>query len=236
MNTRWDPMRIFIGFDARETAAYHVACHSIVSRATCPVSITPLRREALSHIYWRRRGMTESTDFSLTRFLVPHLCGYQGRALFLDCDIVCLADIGELALEWDWSMNADKAVLVVKHDYVPKDATKFLGNAQTRYPRKNWSSVMYFDCARCAALTPEYVNSASGLDLHRFNWLRDDEIGSLPHGWNHLVGEYPSNPKAQILHFTLGGPWFKETRGCDHANLWFAECDAMLSTAQAVRY
>jgi hypothetical protein len=114
-------------------------------------------------------------------------------------------------------------VLACKHDYVPKTERKFLDQVQTKYPRKNWSSVMLFNNARCRALTPEYVNTASGLDLHRFNWLNDEDIGDIPLEWNWLVGEYERKPDVKIVHYTLGGPYFDEYRDCDYAAEWVEE-------------
>lgn len=236
MSYRWvrtEPLRIFIGYDSREPAAFHVLAHSILSRATCPVMITPLTQTALRAIgiYTRVRGATESTEFSLTRFLVPYLCGYRGHAIFMDCDMLCQVDIAEL---WDEILQQSAAVLVCQHDYTPKAGTKFLANLQTVYPRKNWSSFMVFDTSRCQALTPQYVNDASGLDLHRFTWLPDSSIGALPLDWNHLVGDYEPKADARILHYTLGGPWFEASKDCDHADLWFAERGRMLGAAALV--
>lgn len=209
---------VYIGFDPNETVAYHVLAHSILRRASIPVSIAPLMRSQLKGTYRRERGPTESTEFSLTRFLVPALSGFRGWSLFMDCDMLCLADVAELAALIPRS--ADKAVLVCKHDYTPKTERKFLGQVQTKYPRKNWSSLMLFNNERCRALTPDYVNSASGLDLHRFNWTEDGRIGDLPLEWNWLVGEYERTASPRIVHYTLGGPYFDEYRDCDYADEW----------------
>jgi len=223
------PLRIFIGYDPHETVAYHVLAHSILRQSGIPVAITPLSRTNLGRIYTRERGATESTEFSITRFLVPYLCGYQGPAVFMDCDMLVQADVAELLLHA--VVNPDKAVIVCQHDYTPSETTKFLGQTQTAYPRKNWSSVMVFNAELCKALTPEYVNTASGLDLHRFNWTTDDRIGALPLTWNHLVGEYAPDPDAKNLHWTLGGPWFSDYALAPHAERWYAERDRMLKAA-----
>jgi hypothetical protein len=214
-------LRVYIGYDPGEAVAYHTLAHSILRRSSVPVSIAPLMRSQLGSLYTRERGPTESTEFSLTRFLVPALSGYQGWSLFMDCDMLCRADIAELA---SLAQGADdKAVLVCKHNYTPGPTRKFLNQVQTVYPRKNWSSVMLFNNARCSALTAQYVNSAPGLDLQRFVWLEDARIGELPLEWNWLVGEYKHNPAAKIVHFTIGGPYFDEYRGCDYAEEWFEE-------------
>ncbi|MBM3368434.1 MAG: glycosyltransferase [Betaproteobacteria bacterium] len=221
--------QVFIGYDPREAVAYHTLAHSILRRSSIPVSVAPLMRAQLGGLYRRERGPTESTEFSLTRFLVPALSEYRGWSLFMDCDMLCRSDIAALAALT--SGNADKAVLVCQHDYVPRTERKFLGQVQTRYVRKNWSSVMLFNNARCRALTPDYVNGASGLDLHRFAWVQDAEIGALPLEWNWLVGEYPRNPDARIVHFTIGGPYFEAYRDCDYADEWFAELQRLTYAA-----
>lgn len=214
------PLRVFIGYDPREAVAFHVLAHSILRRASVPVSIIPIARHHVVGIHTRPRGPLDSTDFSITRFLVPYLSGYEGAAVFMDCDMLCRADIAEL---FDYVSSA--AVYVAKHDYTPIGGKKFLDQQQTTYSRKNWSSVMLFNNAECKALTREYVNEASGLDLHQFRWLEEDMIGGLPLEWNWLVGEddYPYNPFAKLLHFTRGGPWFADFINCDHADEWRLE-------------
>lgn len=211
-------LRIFIGWDSRETIAYSVLADSIVRRASIQVSIAPLRREALKRIYTRGRGPTESTEFSMTRFLVPYLSGYRGLSLFMDCDMLVQGDIADVLLYA--LVHPEKAVHVCQHDYTPREGRKFLGQVQTAYPRKNWSSFMLFNNAACTALTPDYVNTATGLNLHRFNWLKDHQIGALPLDFNWLVGEYQPNEQARVLHWTLGGPWFPDYENCEHADLW----------------
>ncbi len=220
-------IRVFIGFDARETVAYHVFTHSIVTRASAPTTIMPLMLTQLRNIFTRPRHTLQSTDFSFTRFLVPYLSDYEGWSVFFDCDMLMLDDIAAL-----WALRDERfAVQVVKHVHVPKESMKFLGQAQTKYEKKNWSSVILFNNARCRALTPEYVNTASGLELHQFKWLSgDDQIGELPHRWNHLV-DYDANiPVGNIsnLHFTIGGPYFPEFSDCSYADVWRQEQTNML--------
>lgn len=223
-------MNIFIGYDSDEPAAYHTLVHSILERASIPVSFTPVAQRALRSLgYTRARGPLESTEFSMTRFLVPYLSDYQGRSVFMDCDMLCRVDIADLMFDVLSQEHRHKAVLVCQHDYTPTSLTKFLNRPQTAYPRKNWSSFMVFNNAKCKALTPGYVNAATGLQLHRFEWLTDqDEIGALPLEWNWLVGEYPQNPDAKMLHFTNGGPWFEEFATVDCADEWRAAREAML--------
>lgn len=223
------PLRLFIGFDSRETAAYHVLCHSILRHASGPVSITPLVQSQLREkgLYLRERSKTESTEFSLTRFLVPHLSGYGDFSIFMDCDMLVTADIYDLLklAKADEKKNTYRSVWCVQHDYTPKTKLKMDNQMQTIYPRKNWSSLMVFRNKFCERLTPEYVNTASGLDLHRMAWAGDDprNIGALPLEWNWLVGEYERNDDANCYHYTLGGPWFRNHQHCEHAQEWFDE-------------
>lgn len=217
-----DPLRFFIGFDSREPVAWHVFAHSILRRATVPVSLVPLVQSQLraQGLYTRLRGGTESTEFSMTRFLVPHLCDYRGISIFADCDMLCLADVADLLPEIEKMQDRGDAVSVVQHHYTPAPGLKMDGQVQTVYPRKNWTSFMIFDAARCRGLAPGYVNNASGLELHRLLWLKDEQIGSLDPVWNWLVEELPPNPAAKILHYTLGGPWFRDHANCSRAEDW----------------
>lgn len=213
---------VFLGYDAREAAAFHVASHSIHRLSSQPVSITPLMLSQLTDIFQRPRDPKQSTDFSFSRFLVPHLCNFEGWAIFADCDILVRDDIAKL-----WNLRDDRfAAMCVKHDYQPTETIKFLGHEQTKYPKKNWSSLILFNNARCRALTLDYVHQASGLALHRFEWLGNDElIGELPAGWNHLVDydSAASGRAAENLHYTSGGPWFDNCRDCGFAAEWWDE-------------
>jgi len=221
-------IRVFIGYDSAEEVAFSVLAYSIQARASKPVAIAPVKLSQLSGVFARERNNLQSTEFSFSRFLVPWMAGYEGWAVFMDCDMLVRDDIARL-----WEMRDERfAVQVVKHQHVPKEDTKFLGQAQTRYEKKNWSSVMLMNCAKCRALTPEYVNSASGLALHQFKWLGDDGlIGEIPHRWNHLVGYDAPDAAASLVHFTIGGPWFAEYAAAEYAPEWFREREAMLSAA-----
>ena len=225
-------IHIFIGFDERETVAWHVLTHSILARASVPVAFTPLALNNLKRVFTRQREALQSTDFSFSRFLTPYLSGYEGWSMFMDCDMLVRRDIAEL-----WALRDDRyAVMCVKHDHQPKEAVKFLDQPQTPYNKKNWSSVMLFNNSKCKALTPEFVNTASGLQLHQFKWLGDDGlIGGLPSAWNHLVGYSVPMADAANVHYTLGGPYFDEYRGCEHAQGWQDDRNAMLRVDQRVR-
>jgi len=218
-------IRVFIGFDPRETVACSVLTYSIARRSAVPVSITPIMLSQLSSVFARERHPLQSTDFSFSRFLTPYLSNYEGWSIFMDCDMLMLGDIAEL-----WAMRDLRyAVQVVKHDHRPKETKKFLGSEQVSYGKKNWSSVMLFNNSRCRSLTPEYVSLASGLELHQFKWLADDSlIGELPGKWNHLVGYDAPGENVSLVHFTAGGPYFSPFRDCNYADAWRAEREAML--------
>jgi len=223
-------IRVFIGFDPREAVAYSVLAYSIEARASRPASIAPLMLSQLQGILTRGRHPLQSTDFSFSRFLTPHLSGYAGWSLFMDCDMLMLDDVARL-----WALRDDRyAVMVVKHDHVPRETRKFLGEPQSKYEKKNWSSVMLFNNAKCKALTPDYVNTASGLELHQFKWLADEGlIGALPDRWNHLVGYNAPRADAALVHYTLGGPYFSDYAHCEYAPQWCRERAAMLGTSSS---
>jgi lipopolysaccharide biosynthesis glycosyltransferase len=204
-----DTVRLFVGFDQREAAAYHVFCQSVIAKATCPVAFHPLTSNILGGFDGQRDG---TNAFIFSRYLVPWACNYNGWAIFMDGDMVCTADIAEL---WAYrDVYIDKAIAVVQHDYRTKHARKYVGtkleSANVDYPRKNWSSVMLINCGHYAnrKLDPEYVSTASPAELHRLAWLDDKYIGALPVQWNMLVGEDPPGP-AFVHHFTLGVPGMK---------------------------
>jgi hypothetical protein len=211
-----DPIKVFIGFDSREDVAVNVLTDSIQARASKPVQIAQVRLTQLDGIYHRSSHPLQSTEFSFSRFLVPWMCGYQGWAVFLDADILCQADIAEL-----WELRDERyAVQVVQHEHDCEPGHKFQGMPQNPYPRKNWSSVMLFNCSCCKALSPSFVNTASGLELHQFQWTRTDQIGALPPQWNVLVGVQEVPADARLLHYTLGGPWFDDCRSMPQSELW----------------
>ena len=211
-------INIFIGYDSKEKVAYNVLSHSIIQNSTKPVAITPIALNHLKDDFVRERNALSSTEFSFSRFMIPHLMNYQGWALFMDCDMLMFEDVSKL-----WRMRDDsKAIQVCKHNYTPKEDKKFLGQVQTKYEKKNWSSFMLMNCKKCTTLTPDYVNKASGLELHQFKWLEGDHlIGDLPLEWNWLVGEYEHKDDVKNVHYTKGGPWFEEYARCDYSQDWF---------------
>ncbi len=214
-------INIAIGVDYREFVAFQTAQSSIIRRSSVPVKIIPIAINTLRSVFQRDIPATASTEFSFTRFLAPYLCGYDGWVIFIDGDMVVLDDIAKL-----WNLRDDRyAIMCVKHDHRPTETTKFLGQQQTVYERKNWSSVMLMNCARCKMLTPDYVNTASGLDLHRFQWLKsEDEIGEIPPAWNHLIGWSKGALEDQkILHWTEGGPYFTSYSNAKWADVWREE-------------
>ena len=226
-----DKLPIYVGYDRREKEAYDVCTQSIARRASIPYTLNKLDIEDLRDrsLYWRAErvegnqrydvsdGKPFSTDFSFTRFLVPHLCDYRGWALFLDCDFLVLEDIKELVALSD----PKYAVQVVKHRYTPPDSLKMDGQIQQSYRRKNWSSLILWNCGHGAnkILSPGVVNTQTGGWLHGFEWLENEQIGSIPETWNWLVGH--SRPKA--LHYTSGVPNFPGHETGEYANEWHRE-------------
>lgn len=226
-------MKVYIGFDSAEIDAYAVAQHSMQRRSSVPLEFTPLIASRLrsSGLVTRdvdaRGGMydlasqaPQATEFANTRFIVP-LLAQSGPALFIDCDMLVMADVAELFREFDSS----KAVQVVKHAHNPVEKTKMNGAPQTAYSRKNWSSVILWNCDHPAnrRLTLSMINDWPGRDLHNFLWLADAEIGELSPRWNWLVNVQPRPAADGIAHFTLGGPWLPGWKEQPFDELWLQE-------------
>lgn len=220
-----DTRKVFVGYDSREDIAWQVCRHSLKRHAHDDVAVIPLRQNALRELglYARPADAGASTEFSLTRFLTPYLAAQRGWVIFCDCDFLFTGDV----LDVIKMLDPSKAVYCVQHDYTPRHALKMDGKQQTAYPRKNWSSFMVFNCDHpdVRALTPDVVNSASPAYLHRFEWVQHPEaIGALSLEWNFLAGEYNKPDRVpRVIHYTNGGPWFEEWRGCEYADLWLHE-------------
>jgi lipopolysaccharide biosynthesis glycosyltransferase len=212
-----DILKVVVGFDQRESIAYHTFTQSIIEKCSIPLIIMPLAMNTLKG--YKETHTDKSNDFIYSRFLTPYLNNFKGWAIFADGDMICQADIKEL---WDL-MDESKALQVVKHDYKTKAQKKYLGNVNEDYPKKNWSSLILWNCShpKHKILTPEFIASQTGKYLHRFSWLDENEIGELPKEWNWLAIEYPENKNAKLIHYTLGTPCFKEYKESDMADIWY---------------
>ena len=210
-------INLYVGYDEREAIAYHVFCHSVIKNTSIPVKITPLVLSQLKE--FNETHQDRSNDFVYSRFLTPYLNKFDGWAIFADGDMICQADLKELI----GMADPNKALMVVKHDYQTKTSIKYLGNINENYPRKNWSSVILWNCShpKHKILTPEFVSNQTGKFLHRFSWLDDKDIGELPVEWNWLACEYEKNTGAKLIHYTLGTPCFKDFRDTDMAEIWY---------------
>lgn len=204
-------LRIFIGFDSREAECSDVLAYSLRAHSSVPLDIRYLK---LAELDFDRPGdPLQSTEFTYTRFLVPSLCGYRGKAVFMDCDMLALGDIKELD---DLPMDG-LALRVVKHDYAPAETVKMDGKAQTTYPRKNWSSLMLMNCAELGLWTRRVVETATGAYLHRFQDIPDERIGEIPDTWNVLDR---MDGRTKLVHYTSGGPWFEQCRDHPYGAAW----------------
>lgn len=230
-----EPFRVYIGWDSREDIAYQVCRHSLLRHASIPVEVIPLRQQDLraQGLYSRPADPLAATEFTYTRFLVPHLADYRGWALYCDCDFLWRADVAELVALADDRFGA----MCVHHDHRPSETVKMDGKTQTVYPRKNWSSLILYHCGHAATrrLTPDVVNRETGAYLHRFQWLADAQIGAVPETWNWLEGwsARPASGAPNVVHYTRGGPWFDNWRDVDYGDLWLAEARRLETVAEA---
>ena len=215
--------KVFIGYDVSSDIPWQGCEHSI-KRFNNNIEVQPLAQKDLRErkLYWRDEDKLASTEFTFTRFLVPALMNYNGWALFCDDDIIFLEDVQNL---FDLADNK-YAVMCVQHDHNPSPGMKMDGRVQTQYPRKNWSSVVLWNCGHPSnqKITVDLINNpdTTGKYLHRFSWLKDEEIGKISNEWNWLVGWYkePQDGTPKALHYTEGGPWFKNYRDCEYNQVW----------------
>ena len=211
-----DIVDIVVGFDEREAVAYHTFTQSVIEKSTLPTRFLPLN--IISLIDYNETHKDGSNNFIYTRFLVPHLMNYTGWAIYADGDMVCLEDIKKL-----WDLRDDKyALQVVKHNYKTKVKNKYWGNKNEDYPRKNWSSLILWNCSHPVhkTLTPEFVQRQTGAFLHRFSWIKDEEIGELDKKWNWLAMEYEEEEGINLIHYTIGTPCFKEYENTSLSSCW----------------
>lgn len=214
-----ETINVFIGYDPVETVSFHTMVQSLIEYSSKPLNIHPVNIRNYKDIYFRKKDPKQSNEFSFSRFLVPYLMNYRGFGIFFDCDMMLRDDVTKI---FD-NIDENKAVSVVKHSYLPRDDIKYLDNVQYSYPRKNWSSVVVWNCGhpKNKELDLNFINTKSGLELHRFSWLDDYDIGELDVTWNWLVGEYDNPPEnVKNVHWTIGGPYFKEFRDVDFSEEW----------------
>ncbi len=213
---------VFIGFDSKEEIASLICEYSIKKYSKNKIKINHLKLEELRKkgLYKRTHDNLSSTEFTFSRFLVPFLMNYEGWAVFCDSDFLWIDDINKL-----FSLKDNKfAVMCVHHEYEPKNIQKKIGAKQLLYPRKNWSSMVLWNCGHPSnkKVNLELVNNETGKYLHRFGWLKNNEIGQIGIEWNWLVGWYDNEKiKPKAIHFTEGGPWLNDNYKTNkYAELW----------------
>jgi len=210
---------IFIGYDPREAIVFHVCSNSIIRQSTRPVQIIPLALNLFKD--YEETHQDGSNAFIYSRFLVPYLMNFKGHAIYIDGDMILRDDISKL---WDLR-NPFFDVQVVQHNYKTRMPVKYLGSKNEDYPRKNWSSVIIWNCNSQVnrLLTPEYIMNSKGSHLHRFEWIDNERIGALPIEWNWLPDELGENENAKLLHYTLGAPCFNEFKNTEMNSYWHIE-------------
>lgn len=220
---------VYVGYDAREADAYRVCCASLRAHARERMAIQPINSRFLGSSYYRpevrKNGVRwdvisnapMATEFALARFFVP-MVERSGWALFCDGDFMFRAPVEELFALAD----PKYAVMVVKHKQGDTGTAKMDGQVQTSYDRKNWSSLMLWNCAHPASqnLDVGLLNSVPGLYLHQFTWMHSDQIGELPLRWNWLEGISDPSVEPAAVHFTRGVPSMKGYENSAYADEW----------------
>ena len=216
------PLNLYIGYDTKEKIASDVCEYSVKKNSSINLTVDLLIKKNLEEkkLLYRKDDKLIDLAITFSRFLVPFLNEYKGWAIFCDCDFLWTGDIKRLLDKKDEKY----AVMCVQHDYNPKSEIKMDGRQQLMYPRKNWSSMVLWNCSHPAnkKIDINMVNNETGKFLHRFGWLEDKLIGNLDYKWNWLVGWYEetSNNKPEAIHFTEGGPWFENYKNCEYSKIW----------------
>jgi hypothetical protein len=225
--------KVFVGTDDRFGAAYQVCVRSLCERSRAAVDVQPLMFEHLrglglytrptarvdGYLWDAISGAAMSTKFAIARFFVPRLQD-QGWALFCDSDFLFRAPVDDLFALAD----PKYAVMVVKHDHRPEETSKMDSQPQQAYPRKNWSSLILWNCehVRNRMLHERLLNQRPGRDLHAFCWLDDELIGELPAAWNWLDGISPPVDDVKAVHYTRGTPDLDGYANAAFAGEWYA--------------
>ena len=216
-------LNVYIGFDSSnygQELAYEVCKRSIEKNTRHDITIHKLvKSDLVNRNIFTRNDTDGSTEFTYTRFLVPYLNNYEGYALFCDSDFLWECDINELFENFS---NPKYALACVKHTYSKcKCPNKMDNKVQEWYPRKNWSSLMLFNCSHSSTrnLSLENVNNKSAKWLHRMEWCKDYKILEIPKSYNYLVGYY-DDEHIKALHFTDGGPWYPKYKNVLYADRW----------------
>lgn len=209
-------LTVYVGYDSTQDIAFEVCKRSILHYNPL-VNVIKIDRKELKDagLFWREDN-TGSTEFTYTRFLVPYLNNYKGWALFCDSDFLWKCNIDDIMKY----AKIEDAVSCVQHEYNECNGhIKMNGKSQEYYPRKNWSSLMLFNCSHpdCLKLNPQTVSTQTPAWLHRISWT--DAIGAIDKSYNYLVGYY-DDECINALHFTDGGPWFKEYENVQYGEEW----------------
>lgn len=218
-----DPIRVFVGADRSQALAVRVLEHSIRRHTTAAVEVVPMIDLDVPTPRDPRNG--QRTGFSYSRFCIPELAGYQGRALYLDADMQVFRDIREL-----WEIPFDGCKVVIQ-EALPEDATQ---PEKTGAPgeRIKQCSVMLLDCARLDWDIREIVAAMDRGDydyaglMYQLCLLDESEIRyGVPWQWNSLEHWDKSTG---LLHYTdmYTQPWVSPDNPL--GALWFAEVRAML--------
>ena len=212
-------MKIFIGYDPQFEKNIQVQINSILKNTNEKIEFHLLIYNDLRKILYREKSPYQSTESAFTRWLVPYLSDYKGWSLYMDSDMYCRENIKHL---FDCK-DEQYSLMVVKNKILHEQSKKFNDKNQINYDRKNWSSLILFNNSKCRTLNLDYVNTETGLNLHQFKWLPNDQIGELDEDWNHLVGVNDRNTNAKIVHWTLGGPWFEGNEEIEFSKEWFKD-------------
>ena len=129
-------MKIFIGYEPNHPDMFEV-CRKSILKFNSTHEIIPLKKSEISK--YTRPFQNESTDFAFTRFLVPHLCDYEGQALFCDGDFLWFCDPEEVM---DYFYDEDTVSVVRWADSIGDIPAQY--NAMVNYYKFNRPKAVHF--------------------------------------------------------------------------------------------
>lgn len=221
-----ETIRVFVGADRSQALAVDVLAYSIRRHTTAPVEVTSMADLKLPEPEDIRQG--SRTNFSFTRFAIPGLCNYEGKAVYMDADMQVFKDIRDL---WGIGFQGEEKIQI--QEEVPDEFQPKPGQVGAPQARKKQSSVMLLDCSRLNWVAEDIIKGLDGdytYDelLSEICILRPEEIGwRVPFIWNSLE-TYVEGTTA-LTHYTdmYTQPWASNENPIGW--VWIEEVKRMLA-------
>jgi len=218
-----EAIRVYVGADRSQLLAVSVLEHSIKRHTNAKLQVIPMVDLPVPKPLDPRNG--QRTGFSFSRFCIPRLAGYKGKAIYMDADMLVFRDIREL-----WQIPFDGAKVVIQREVKHQETTTRKEGAPSK--RIKQCAVMLLDCER---LNWTIEGLVSGMDEGKYDYeqlmyqlcvLDEADVNyGIPFEWNSLEH---ADADTRLLHYTdvYTQPW--TYAGNPFGDRWFAEVRLML--------